>query len=117
VRLALGLALCTVAGGRRMGGMTGVRSDGSDVLLEVKVVPGASRTRLAGAIGERLKIAVAAPPEKGRANAAVTKLLAKECGLRRQDVTVESGATSPRKTIRLRGRTVEAVKAALGLTG
>ena len=98
-----------------MGGMIAIRIDGTDVLLDVKVVPGASRTRLAGLIGERLKVAVAAPPEKGKANAAVTELLARRCGLRPREVTVESGERSPAKTIRLRSITVERVRAALDL--
>ena len=42
----------------------------------MKVVPGASRTRLAGQLGDALKVAVAAPPEAGKANAALIELLA-----------------------------------------
>ena len=44
------------------------------VELSVKVVPGASRTKVAGVWGVALRIAVAAPPEAGKANAAVVKL-------------------------------------------
>jgi hypothetical protein len=93
--------------------MLDIRADGKDVLLAVKVVPGASRTRVAGLLGDRLKVSVAAPPEKGKANAALTAYLAKACGLNKRDVVVESGETSPLKTVRFRGVTVDFVSAAL----
>ena len=50
-------------GSCRMGGMIAIRIDGTDVLLDVKVVPGASRTRLVGPMGDRLKVAAALIPE------------------------------------------------------
>ncbi|MCZ6656018.1 MAG: DUF167 domain-containing protein [Gammaproteobacteria bacterium] len=45
--------------------------------LPVKVVPGSSRDCIAEWLDGRLKVRVQAKPEKGRANAAVEKLLAK----------------------------------------
>ncbi len=56
--------------------MVDIRTEGNAVLLPVKIVPGASRTRLMGPWENRVKIAVASPPEKGKANQAVTTLLA-----------------------------------------
>lgn len=81
--------------------MLDLHQQGSDVLLSIKVVPKSSRDRIMGSLDGALKIAVAAPPEKGAANAAVCKLLAKTLGLRSQQVTVASGQTSPRKTLRI----------------
>lgn len=75
------------------------------VLLRVKVVPGASRSRVAGILGDRLKILVAAPPEQGKANRAVCELLAASLGVRAADVRVTEGATQPRKTIEIDGMT------------
>ncbi len=75
--------------------------DGSDVLLPVKVVPKASRDRIVGELDGALKVTVAAAPEKGAANRAVCRLIAKALGLRVQQVTVETGHGSPRKTLRL----------------
>jgi uncharacterized protein len=49
--------------------------------LKVKVVPGASRTDIAGWLGDSLKVRVSEPPEKGRANAAVEALLCKAMNL------------------------------------
>ena len=86
------------------------------VLLRVKVVPGASRTKVAGLIGDRVKITVAAPPEKGKANATLESFLAKLCGLRKRDVSVVAGRTSAAKSVQLHGVSVVAVRAALKLT-
>jgi len=80
-----------------------LRQDGGSVLLEVLVQPRASRTRLAGEHGGRLKIQLAAPPVDGEANAALASFLADALGLRRADVEVERGRAGRRKTVRLRG--------------
>lgn len=85
------------------------------VLLPVKVVPGASRTRLMGVWQGRVKIAVAAAPEKGKANDALAAFLAKELGVRVRDVSVSAGATSPQKTLRIERASIDAVRAALKL--
>lgn len=87
--------------------------NGSDVLLPVKVVPKSSRDRIVGELDGALKVAVAAPPEKGAANQAVCRLLAKTLGLRVQQVTVETGHGSPRKTLRLEAVTPDQVRAIL----
>ena len=92
-----------------------IRPDNGDVLLQVKVVPGASRTRIVGPLGDRLKVAVAAPPEKGKANGELEALLAKLCGVRAANVTVESGRSSAAKLVRIRGVDLAAVSRALGL--
>jgi uncharacterized protein (TIGR00251 family) len=96
--------------------MAAITVDGDDVLVAVKVVPGASRTRVAGMIGERVKVAVAAPPEKGKANAALCAYLAGLCGVRKRDVSVVSGETSPQKTVRIRGAKADAVARAVGVS-
>ena len=71
--------------------------------LTVRVQPGASRERIAGMLGDALKVAVSAPPEKGKANRAVEKLLAKTFGLSVSAVRVIGGETSRRKTVRCDG--------------
>ncbi len=74
-----------------------------DVLLPVKVVPKSSRDRIIGELDGQLKVGVSAAPEKGAANAAVCKLIAKTLGIRAQQVQVDSGHASPRKTLRIAG--------------
>jgi uncharacterized protein (TIGR00251 family) len=71
----------------------------------VKVVPGASRTKVAGLWGAALKLAVAAPPEGGQANGAVTRLLAEVLGVKPAQVSIVGGLTKPLKRIAVAGQT------------
>jgi len=95
--------------------MLDIRADGSDVVLAVKAVPGATRTRVAGLLGDRLKITVAAPPEKGKANDAICELLGRLCGVSAKAITVERGLTNPLKTVRIAGVTLAQVRQALSV--
>lgn len=85
------------------------------VELRVKVVPGASRDRIAGVLGDALKIQVSAAPERGRANAAVEELIATALGVPRNAVRIMGGLTQPRKTICVEGKNAANVVATLGL--
>jgi len=85
------------------------------VRLWLKVVPGASRDRVAGPLGERLKVRVRQVPEGGRANAAVCRLLAGTLGLRPADIEVVAGHGRPEKTVLVRGLSAEEVARRLGL--
>ena len=77
-------------------------ADGATTLLRVKAVPGASRDTIAGTLGDRLKIRVAAPPEGGKANQAILQLLAKALGLDASSLDLTHGHASPMKTVRAR---------------
>jgi uncharacterized protein (TIGR00251 family) len=90
-----------------------VETAGSSIRIQLKVVPNASRTRVVGEYQGALKVAVATPPEKGRANEAVIELLARSLGLRRNQLTIESGTTSARKTLSITGVNADAMKRAL----
>jgi hypothetical protein len=85
------------------------------VLLPVKIVPGARRTKYLGEWQGRARIAVAAPPEKGRANEAVVEFLAGLLGLAPRRLAVVSGHAHPLKTIRIEGAAADDVAAALQL--
>ena len=63
--------------------------------LNVKVVPGPSRNQIVGWLGDALKIKVTAPPEKGKANEAVIEMLADHLGISINNITIESGHSSP----------------------
>ena len=75
--------------------------DGSRTLLAVHAQPGARRPGVLGVFDGHLKVAVAAPPEAGRANAAVEALLAELFGLRPSSVALVRGHSSRRKLLAL----------------
>lgn len=82
-------------------------------VIAVKVVPGSSRDKIVGVLGDALKIATSAAPEKGKANAAVAAILAKAVGLDRRAVTLVSGPTSPHKEFSVSGMNAADVRDAL----
>ncbi len=75
------------------------------IVIPVKVQPGAKRDGIAGEWGGRLKIQVKAPPEKGKANEAVIKLLAKSFGIQKSSVHIISGEFSREKKVLVQGMT------------
>ena len=81
--------------------------------LEAKVVPGSSRTEIVGWLGTALKIKVAAPPEKGKANKAVTKLLSELLQLNQECIAIVQGSSSQRKVIEIAGITPEQLNSTL----
>ena len=80
-----------------------VKATAGGTLVEVRASPGSSRDAVRGEHGGRLKVAVTAPPEKGRANAAVAKVIAKELGVAAGSVELVAGARSRDKTYVVRG--------------
>ena len=85
------------------------------VQLALKVVPGASRDRIVGVLGDALKVAVSKPPAGGAANKAVIQLLAARLGLPAAAITITRGHTNPRKEVLVTGLTVEELAARLGI--
>lgn len=80
------------------------------VVVPVKATAGASRDRIAGVLATRLKIAVTAAPEKGKANKAIAAALARALGVGPRRVRLVAGATNPNKQFEVEGLTVEAVR-------
>ena len=67
--------------------------------LRVKARPRAAGDRIEGVVAgadgtRRLKVRVRAAPDKGAANAAIAKLLAKALGVPKSAVTLQAGAAS-----------------------
>ena len=77
------------------------RADSGKIRLEIKAVPGASKTELAGIKDGRLRIRIAAAPEDGKANAEMLNFLSKALGCPRRDLQLLSGEKSRLKTIAL----------------
>jgi uncharacterized protein (TIGR00251 family) len=83
------------------------------IRLSVKVVPGSSRTALAGVLDGMLKIKVASPAEKGKANQCLTAYLSRLFGVRKNQIQILSGTTSPVKHLQIAGISMECVRNAL----
>lgn len=78
------------------------------MLLAVRLTPRAAGERLGGlwrdADGQAwLAAGVTAPPDKGRANAALIALLAERLDLPRSTISLEAGDTSRLKRLRIAG--------------
>lgn len=85
---------------------------GNGVEVRLRVSPRASRDGIEGVRADAagagvLRVAVTAPPEGGKANAAVIKLLAKAWRVPKTSLSVRSGAAARDKTIRIEGNTAE----------
>lgn len=88
--------------------MAKLREKSGDLLVPVRLQPGASKDELAGwdiaADGHRfLRAYVRAVPEKGKANAALVKLMAQTFGLAKSQIDIEGGSKSRLKTVRMSG--------------
>jgi uncharacterized protein (TIGR00251 family) len=84
------------------------------VKLKLKVVPGASRSEICGWLGEMLKVRISAPPEKGKANAAVEALVARALDLPAGSARIVGGASSQKKVIEIQGLTSADIQRKLG---
>jgi uncharacterized protein (TIGR00251 family) len=93
-----------------------IQEGAEGVVFTAKIVPGSSRTAVAGALGDMIKIRVAAPPEKGKANECLIAYLAKQLGVKKNAVEVLSGHTNPVKQVRVAGISAARLLEALGLT-
>lgn len=93
---------------------TYVRASGEGVRLDLVVQPRASRTAFGSLLGERRKLAVAAPPVDGEANAAIVKFLAKFFGVAKSAVQILQGETGRLKTVSIAGVTLAEAKQRLG---
>lgn len=80
------------------------------VLLPVRVQPGARHNAVLGEHAAALKVAVSAPAEAGRANAAVMELLAQLFGVRRSQISLVAGQTSRNKRFLVRGLQKDAAR-------
>jgi uncharacterized protein (TIGR00251 family) len=77
------------------------------IRLNLRISPGAGRSAVVGRHGDAWKLRVAAPPERGRANASVVNLLATSLEVRRPDVRIVGGEISRDKVVEIVGLTLE----------
>jgi uncharacterized protein (TIGR00251 family) len=91
-----------------------IMETGEGVRLRLRVKPGARTDEISATYAGALKVSVTAPPERGRANAAVAALLARALGVSRSKVVVTSGHSSQDKIVSVLGLRAAEVRARLG---
>ena len=71
-------------------------------ILPVRAHAGARRNEVRGEQEGMLKVSVTQAPEKGKANKAILELIANRLGLRKSQIELVSGETSPQKRFLVR---------------
>ena len=71
--------------------------------FDVRVVPRAAKSGVAGEHGGALRVRVAAPPVEGAANEELVRTLAKALGVAPRAVEIVGGLASKNKRVRVRG--------------
>jgi uncharacterized protein (TIGR00251 family) len=83
------------------------------ILIDVRVVPRAGRSGIAGTRDNALLVRLNAPPVEGAANAELVEVIAKTLGVPRRSVTIVSGERSRQKRVRVAGVSEREVTAKL----
>ncbi|MDT3700301.1 MAG: DUF167 domain-containing protein [Thermincola sp.] len=73
------------------------------VVLKIKVQPRASKSRIAGVLGDALKVTLTAPPVDGAANAACIEFFSRLIGIPKNRIEIVSGQTGRTKLIKIFG--------------
>ena len=79
--------------------------------LHVKVIPGARADRVVGRYADGIKVQVSAPPEDGKANKALLRVLSEALGLRADQIQLLRGQSNPRKVVSISGMDEGALQA------
>ena len=86
----------------------------TNALLEVRVIPRAGRSGIAGVRDGALLVKLAAAPVDGAANAELIAVLAEALGLPKRSIEIVSGERSRSKRVRVAGMDRGAVLVLLG---
>lgn len=72
------------------------------MMLRVKVTPRSARSEIAGTLADgTLKIRIAAPREKGKANAELIRVLARHLKIAPEAIEIVSGHTAALKMVKI----------------
>lgn len=93
----------------------GLAAHPEGVALCLRLQPRARQTALVGLVGDRLKIAVQAPPVDGKANAELCRFLAGLAQVPRSAVTILQGESSRDKRVLVRGCDLATLRRRLGV--
>jgi uncharacterized protein (TIGR00251 family) len=71
------------------------------LILNIRVIPRASKDSIQGLLGDALKVRIQAPPVEGKANAYLVKFLSKQWNIPRANFEILSGETGRNKRLRI----------------
>jgi len=94
--------------------MIELKHHANGIVLPVRAQPGARKAGILGVRAGALRVAVTAPADDGRANAALVELLRDVLALKRSQVELLGGFKSRDKTFLLRGLSEAEVLARVG---
>lgn len=83
------------------------------VILSVRAQAGARKNAITGVHNGMLKVSVTQAPEKGKANQAIIDLLRRSLSLKKSQLTLLSGETSPQKRLLIRDASMAELAASL----
>jgi len=92
-----------------------IRDTAEGAQFALRVQPRASRNKIAGLMGDAIKLAITAPPVDGKANEAVIEYFADLFRIPKSSVVIISGQTGRNKLITIRGRSAEQVRKVFNL--
>jgi uncharacterized protein (TIGR00251 family) len=94
-----------------------IQEDEHGVTFVAKIVPGSSKTAVVGILDGMVKVKIAAPPEKGKANQCLIAFLAKKLGVKKNAIHIVTGQTNPVKHVQIGGVSADALRTQLHLPG
>ena len=100
-----------------MSSMSWIEPTAGGCVLNVRVIPRASRNKIQGVLGDSLKIRLQAPPVDGKANEALVRFLADTLRLPARNIDLLSGETGRNKRVLLSGLDEAKTRARLNITG
>ena len=90
-----------------------IRAAGDGVTIDVRVVPRAGRSGLAGSRGDAVLVRLTAPPVDGAANEELIEVLAAALGVPKRAITIVAGARSRRKRVHVTGVGLDVMRRAV----
>jgi uncharacterized protein (TIGR00251 family) len=83
--------------------MNSISQSKDGIVINVKVVPRASKNEIAGELAGALKVRLQAPPVEGKANKALVGFLSEVLDVSKSSIEILSGETGRKKKVLVRG--------------
>jgi uncharacterized protein len=96
--------------------MSWIQPASGGCVVNVRVIPRASKNHIQGVLGDALKVRLQAPPVDGKANDALARFLADTLRLPARNISLLSGETGRNKRILLIGLDEAEARARLNIT-